>query len=792
MKIEDIQDKSIIICENSYKKAILKQMNQKHIFLDVKFYPKQKFWQNYLFTYNENTLSYLITKYNFKISIAKMYLNNLYYIENKDYKNPKLQFLANLKNELEEQGLLIYNSYFKNYIQDYKIIVWNYPYLEKWEEEIFNEINATIINIPYQKKKKLIYEALDCEEEISFVAEKIANLIEKGIDINKIKLLNVTEQYYNVLKRIFNFYHIPIKIPSQNTLYNNVYAQQFLNNLTLDLKESLNVIANTNKDIEDKIIAICNKYVFVDNLEVLKKLLTYEFKNTVINKFNLKNYIDLISINDYIADDEYLFLINFNSDTMPSTIKDEEYLTDNILEIKRYSTIFKNKKVKEYTLSKLNNINNLVITYKKGDGHKECYISSLANDLDKEIVKINLDIKKSYSLLKSKLEYAKCCYDYDTYGNLSPDLLIYQNSIKNNTYNTFDNKFKEIDNKLLLDYLNNNLNLSYSSINNFNKCAFRYYLANILKIDPFEDSFDTFIGSLFHNVLEKCLNNNLDIDECIKDYVQNSERELTFKEKFYLNKIIADIKFAFNTIRNQDIYISLDKKLLEKKIYIDKSRDIKIYFSGIVDKILYKEEKDFTYVAIIDYKTGSINTELKYLPYGLSLQLPIYLYLVKKSHLFKNPKFVGFYLQHILNSDITRDNKSSYLEKLANTLKLDGYSNSEISTLSRLDNSLENSKLIKGLKLNNDGNFNKNSKILSDKEIDKIITLTEEVIDNNIDQILAGKFPINPKNIDYNKDISCQYCHFKDICFKKEKDYIILKDIANLDFLGGDDNDELD
>ena len=788
MKIEDIQDKSIIICENSYKKAILKQMNQKHIFLDVKFYPKQKFWQNYLFTYNENTLSYLITKYNFKISIAKMYLNNLYYIENKEYKNPKLQFLANLKNELEEQGLLIYNSYFKNYIQDYKIIVWNYPYLEKWEEEIFNEINATIINIPYQKKKMLIYEALNCEEEISFVAEKIANLIEKGIDINKIKLLNVTEQYYNVLKRTFNFYHIPVKIPSQNTLYNNVYAQQFLNNLTLDLKESLNVIANTNKDIEDKIIAICNKYVFVDNLEVLKKLLTYEFKNTVINKFNLKNYIDLISINDYIADDEYLFLINFNSDTMPSTIKDEEYLTDNILEIKRYSTIFKNKKVKEYTLSKLNNINNLVITYKKGDGHKECYISSLANDLDKEIVKINLDIKKSYSLLKSKLEYAKCCYDYDTYGNLSPDLLIYQNSIKNNTYNTFDNKFKEIDNKLLLDYLNNNLNLSYSSINNFNKCAFRYYLANILKIDPFEDSFDTFIGSLFHNVLEKCLNNNLDIDECIKDYVQNSERELTFKEKFYLNKIIADIKFAFNTIRNQDIYISLDKKLLEKKIYIDKSRDIKIYFSGIVDKILYKEEKDFTYVAIIDYKTGSINTELKYLPYGLSLQLPIYLYLVKKSHLFKNPKFVGFYLQHILNSDITRDNKSSYLEKLANTLKLDGYSNSEISTLSRLDNSLENSKLIKGLKLNNDGNFNKNSKILSDKEIDKIITLTEEVIDNNIDQILAGKFPINPKNIDYNKDISCQYCHFKDICFKKEKDYIILKDIANLDFLGGDDN----
>ena len=112
--------------------------------------------------------------------------------------------------------------------------------------------------------------------------------------------------------------------------------------------------------------------------------------------------------------------------------------------------------------------------------------------------------------------------------------------------------------------------------------------------------------------------------------------------------------------------------MYEKEIIIDKSRDIKVEFKGIIDKLLYKVDLDKTVVAIIDYKTGNVDISLKYAKYGLSLQLPIYLYLVSKSKLFNNPSFAGFYLQYILDKDILRDNNKTYLEQYQDKLKLNG------------------------------------------------------------------------------------------------------------------------
>ena len=786
MNIE-VTDNTIFICENSYKKAILNNLTKQNIFCNVKFYSKKEFIQEYLFSFDERAIYYLVSKYNLKISIAKMYLNNLYFLPSVIPDNPKLQFLNDLKKGLDSLGFLIYNPLFKKYISNFQIIVLGYSYLEKYEEDILNGLNAKIINKEKVNKEFTILEAQNIEEEVSFVARSVAELIDKGIEINHIKLANVDDNYYNIIKRVFNFYHIPIKLPSQNTLYNNEIGQKFLNNLSNDLNAMLDLIKEDNQDIYNKIVNICNKYVFINDISLLKKFLTYEFKNTIINDFNLDSYVDIINIDDYIDNNDYIFLINFNSDSVPKTYQDEDYLTDNIKGISKYDTITKNKTIKENTLSIIENINNLVITYKKSDGHKECFISSLSNELNNNIEKIDINLDISYSLTLSKLEYAKCLYNFNTSDALS----IYGNSItdEEENYNKFDNTFKGIDNNNLLNYLNNKLTLSYSSLNNYNKCAFRYYLANILQIDPFTDTFDTFIGSLFHDVLEKCLNNNLDIDTEIRNYLASHEREFTFKERFYLNKVIDEIKFSFNVIRSQDEYIGLDKHAYEKRIVIDKSRDINISFKGIIDKILYKEEDDKTYIAIIDYKTGFINTDLKYLPYGLSLQLPIYLYLVKKSNLFKNPQFAGFYLQHVLNTkSIDKLKNHTYLEQKEAGLKLEGYSNSNMNTLAKFDNSFETSKLIKSMKLKKDGNFNANAKVLSDEEINKVILLTEENIDKSITNITSGEFSINPKRIGMDKNIGCEYCKFKDICFKKEADFVKLKEIPNLDFLGGDDN----
>ena len=57
--------------------------------------------------------------------------------------------------------------------------------------------------------------------------------------------------------------------------------------------------------------------------------------------------------------------------------------------------------------------------------------------------------------------------------------------------------------------------------------------------------------------------------------------------------------------------------------------------------------------------------------------------------------------------------------------------------------------------------------------------------------IRNADFKINPKRI--GKDlIGCQYCKFQDICFRREEDIVSFKEYKKLDFLGGEEDAELD
>ena len=123
----------------------------------------------------------------------------------------------------------------------------------------------------------------------------------------------------------------------------------------------------------------------------------------------------------------------------------------------------------------------------------------------------------------------------------------------------------------------------------------------------------------------------------------------------------------------------------------------------------------------------------------------------------KNIVYSGFYLQHLDYSN------NSYI--------LEGYSNSDKQILSLFDKNYFDSDVIKGLKTNKDGSFKANSKVLNTKEINDITIKTEKQIQKFIKNILDNQFTINPKVI--NKIcIGCEFCQFKDICFRKEEDKV--------------------
>jgi len=561
-----------------------------------------------------------------------------------------------------------------------------------------------------------------------------------------------------------------------NSIYGMKIVNEFLNLVQnnyskIDIVEKLERYKESN--LYNVIIKLINKYVFFDNLNDVYELLLYDIKNTKLPQKKYRNILEIIDVFDYVDETNYVFLLGFNNGNIPVLYKDEDYITDNIKEeVIMSDTNDLNRISNINTINAIKRINNLFISYKFKTPFNTYFPSNLIDELNCEIIKRNSN-NYNYSDSYNKIKYTNLLDEYVKYGEYNNDLGILYNTYGKMDYSTYDNSFKGIDKESLLEYLDNKLTLSYSSVDNFYKCGFRYYLSNILKIDLFEETFDTIIGNVFHYVLSKAFSNNFDFekefDYVIKDYEFNN------MELFFINKLKSDLLFIIETIKEYQFNTGLTNELYEKKITIPLNNNPNIEFKGFIDKIMYKEKDGYIYLSIIDYKTGNPSIKLDYLKYGLSMQLPSYLYLTSKSKMFDNIKYCGFYLQHILDNEIKIDSRKSYLEQKKDNLKLQGYSTNDLTRLSMFDDSYENSMMIKGLKTKIDGQLSSTSKVLDDLEIDEIINLCESKIKEAVNDILNANFLINPKIIK-DENVGCKYCHFKDICYHKEKDNVYLEE----------------
>ena len=122
-------------------------------------------------------------------------------------------------------------------------------------------------------------------------------------------------------------------------------------------------------------------------------------------------------------------------------------------------------------------------------------------------------------------------------------------------------------------------------------------------------------------------------------------------------------------------------------------------------------------------------------------------------------------------------NKKKYL--------LNGYSTNDTNLLRRFDTTYENSELIKSMKYKDD-KFSAYTKIIDNDTLYELVKYTKELVTKGTKKIVSSEFPINPKIYD-GKNISCQFCKFRDLCFVKDKDNIYLDKVTDLSFLGGEE-----
>ena len=762
----------LIICPNDLKMKILNEFAKEKELMNIKFMTKKEYLNKYYFSYDERALYYLMDKYNLNIDVAKVYLNNLYIIdEKKDYKEDKLKFLKEIKLELINNKLLEYSPSFKKYLEGFNIEVKGYYDLDLYEEKALNykfEYQDSKITVP-------VYEYKTLEEEVNGVCIKIIELLNNGIDINKIYLCNVSEDYLYTIKKLFNYYKIPITLNLRNSIYSSKIVNNYLTNNELNLEDT----SITNK----KLVSVINSLTCLDkDNDTYKKILIDKLRNTY---YPATKYDRAIEIKDLYStefnEDEYVFVLGFNQDSLPRVRKDIDYIQDSIKkEVDMYSTGHLNNREKEIATYLLSRIPNLYLSYKLNSAFNEYFPSSLIKELNLEVIKDNSDDYR-YSNFYNKVRLTEMLDNYNLY-NEKDDLLDVLNSHYKIPYNTYNNQFTGINNDLYIRSIIRPLRMSYTALNSYNECAFKYYLKYVLKVDSFEDSFEAYIGSMYHKILSLYKKTSFDFEGEYNKYLE--KRDLTLKEKLLLVRIKKELLEFINVLKEQEDYTTYHDELYEQEAKVNINKKVSIEFVGYIDKIMYRKNIEDTYFSIVDYKSGTIDTHIEPMKYGLHMQLPVYLYLIHYGHVFTNPIFTGIYYQNILFKYPTWSNKLEQEQK--SKYYLNGYSTTELDILESFDRTYKDSEYIKSMKYTPDKGFGTYSKVIDNDTLLNLVKYTKNEIENKLDGILDGDFPVNPKV--YNKkNISCEYCKYKDICYMKDTDLINYPKVDNLSFLGGDE-----
>lgn len=801
--LNSLENNSILLIPYNLRDKVLEYLDSINSIINIKIMTFNDLKKGLMFDYNNEAIYNVMINSNVNYSVAKNYVDNLYFINNKNYSNSKLDNLVSILNDLDNKDLLIKDRLFKNLLKSKsKLYVYGFNHINKFNNYLLDLSKNYIEVINLDNKcfnyKHTVYKLKTIEDEIAYVAEEISKLIDKGIPLSKIFIANYSSDYYFTVKKIFSLFNIPIYIKGETKLSDTSIGKYFINNLTnsiekllIDIKKKFDINNNSiNEKVFNKLSNLINTYYWTRDYVSIKDLIESEMKTISIPTDHYEEEIVTTTIIDNsFSDDEYVFLIGFNQGSIPSIFKDEDYINDSIKTELMETSVEKNKISKDTYITSIKNIKNLIITCKEVSSSQEYLSSTLVDGVN--IIEEKTTINYSnYSDNYNKLLYASKLDNFIMF-NEKDDTLNVLHSNYSIPYKSYSNKYELINKDIIRDYLSkNNKKFSYSNISTYYECPFRFYLSNFFYLDKFRNTFPTFIGSLFHKVMEDCITNEeLDIDIVYDNFINENKRILDWNSKcdYYVNKLREEVHFIVDNIRKQYEYSTHDKKneWHEKEIILKSSEtDLNVLIDttikGIVDKCLVIDND----ILVIDYKTGtSAKVDRDLFEYGIDIQLPIYLYLLKNIN--KEYNIVGMYLQKILQGLIKKDdikNKSIDDVRL-NRLKLDGITLDDTGKISKFDSSYDKSNIIQSLSISNTtGEWSYKNRVITYEDTDKLYNTIKKLIEDCINNVSNSNFEIKPINI-IGKVDGCSYCKFKDICYLRESDKNYINTFKN----GGDD-----
>ena len=357
----------------------------------------------------------------------------------------------------------------------------------------------------------------------------------------------------------------------------------------------------------------------------------------------------------------------------------------------------------------------------------------------------------------------------------------------------------------------NDMYLSVSKIEDYYKCAFRYYCKFGLnarprikaEMNPMET------GSVIHYVLECIVRDygskglielnsrqiTSEVKKYLKQYLESkmgdySEFSVRFKYRFmYLSKLISCVVLR---LREEFENCDFEPKAFELSIGNGengesvKSQAINlpdggtIQIRGSIDRVDTYTENGEQYVRVVDYKSGIKKFKLSDILYGLNLQMFVYLFTLCKSDNELAGKEAGVLYLHSSRKiyNVPRNDIAlSVLKEDSDAYKMVGVvlNDEENQIAEHMEHDLRGEFIDVKCSAKN----GVSGSIVSLEDMGRISRKIDSLIEQMGVELHMGKIMQNPVN-STNHNNTCEFCDYSSVCANRKE--IELKDIEELSF----------
>ncbi|MBR1803034.1 MAG: helicase-exonuclease AddAB subunit AddB [Clostridia bacterium] len=357
------------------------------------------------------------------------------------------------------------------------------------------------------------------------------------------------------------------------------------------------------------------------------------------------------------------------------------------------------------------------------------------------------------------------------------------------------NQLENLEKETLQKLYGTTLKTSVSRLEQFEACAFSYYLKYGLKLQEKDtlkvEAVDT--GSFMHEVIDRFFeiateegkNVKQMTDEEVKEATEQIVENLLQEKRYYifnaipkyrvlagrLKRVIAkSMKYIVDSLKYSEFEVlghELEFKAGKEypPIVFELQDGKKVEITGKIDRVDIAKTADGNYIRIIDYKSSSKNINLNEVVAGLQLQLLTYLDATCKEENVLPAGVLYFHLlDPILNSDKNLS-EEEITEELRKQFKMQGLILADSQIIRKMDTTLEkgNSNIIPAY-LTKDGEVSNKPSTITREQFENLQKYTEKIIKQISNEILEGNIEITPYYQIQTKKTPCQYCSYKSIC----------------------------